>query len=101
MSPSRIEPASGCCSVAMVRISVDLPAPFGPRRPNIPAGMSSETLLSARTPLPYVFDRFAMDRFIVSRREGEEARVQRYCSLEGRSNDNILAVKKTILLYGL
>ena len=30
-------PVSGCCSVAMVRMSVDFPAPFGPSSPNMPA----------------------------------------------------------------
>ncbi len=64
MSPSRTLPESGCCSVAMVRMSVDLPAPFGPSRPNIPAGISSETLLRARTPLAYVLERRSMTRFM-------------------------------------
>ena len=32
MSPRRMVPESGCCSVAIVRISVDLPAPFGPEQ---------------------------------------------------------------------
>jgi hypothetical protein len=45
-------PASASCSVARVRISVDLPAPFGPSRPNMPVGIVSETRSSARTPLP-------------------------------------------------
>ena len=31
-------PPSASCSVARVRISVDLPAPFGPSSPNIPCG---------------------------------------------------------------
>ena len=43
-------PASGSCSVAMMRISVDLPAPFGPSRPNMPGGIASETSSSARVP---------------------------------------------------
>ena len=51
MSPSAIEPESASCSVAMVRISVDLPAPFGPSRPNMPVGIVSETSCSALTPL--------------------------------------------------
>jgi hypothetical protein len=50
MPSNRIEPASASCSVAIVRISVDLPAPFGPSRPNMPFGMSSVTESSARTP---------------------------------------------------
>jgi len=36
--------------VAMMRIKVDLPAPFGPSKPNMPVGMLSETLLSAAVP---------------------------------------------------
>src|SRR5216684_7690256 len=56
MSPSVIEPESASCSVAMVRISVDLPAPFGPSRPNMPVGIVSETSCSALTPLGYVLD---------------------------------------------
>src|SRR5882757_4948421 len=41
----------------MVRIRVDLPAPFGPRRPYIPGGIVKETLSNARTPLGYALDR--------------------------------------------
>jgi hypothetical protein len=44
-------PSSGSCSVAMIRIRVDFPAPFRPSSPNIPFGTSSETSLSARVPL--------------------------------------------------
>jgi hypothetical protein len=48
--PSNITvPASGSCNVAMVRMSDDLPAPFGPSRPNMPAGICSETLRNACT----------------------------------------------------
>src|SRR5689334_2803407 len=61
-----MEPESGCWSVAIVRMSVDFPAPLGPSRPNMPAGMSSETSCKARTPLAYVFERFAIERFIES-----------------------------------
>ena len=43
-------PEVGICSVAMQRISVDLPAPFGPSNPNMPGGTSSETESSARVP---------------------------------------------------
>src|SRR6185503_16833888 len=68
MSPRRTLPESGCCSVAIVRISVDFPAPLGPRRPNIPEGMSSETLFRARTPFEYVFERFEIVRFMSRRR---------------------------------
>ena len=50
MSPKRIAPAVGICSVAMQRISVDLPAPLGPSRPNMPRGTSSVTPSSARVP---------------------------------------------------
>ena len=60
MSPNRIVPESGCCSVAIVRIRVDLPAPFGPSNPNMPSGIVSETSFSARTPFEYVFDRFCI-----------------------------------------
>ena len=51
MSPSQISPLSGSCKVAMVRMSVDLPAPLGPSSPYMPCGMVSETSSSARTPL--------------------------------------------------
>src|SRR6185295_6393203 len=44
----------------MVRISVDLPAPFGPSSPNMPVGIASETSCSALTPLEYVLDRPSM-----------------------------------------
>lgn len=43
-------PLSGSWSVAMVRINVDLPAPFGPSNPNIPVGIVRETSRSARAP---------------------------------------------------
>src|SRR5690242_4732993 len=62
--PSVMEPASGSCSVAIVRMSVDLPAPLGPRRPYIPRGMSRLTLRSARTPLVYVLETPRMARCI-------------------------------------
>src|SRR5262245_15455703 len=64
MSSSRTVPESGCCSVATVRMSVDLPAPFGPSKPNMPAGMSRDTSFSARTPFEYVLERCAMERFM-------------------------------------
>src|SRR5271165_1134891 len=55
--PSRsIDPASGSCSVAMVRMSELFPAPFGPSSPNITFPIESETLLSALTPFEYVLD---------------------------------------------
>jgi protein-tyrosine phosphatase len=61
MSPKRIEPEVGVCRVAIERISVDLPAPFGPSRPNMPFSTVRLTSSSARVPLPYnvsqVFDR--------------------------------------------
>jgi hypothetical protein len=43
MSPKRIEPSVGVCSVATVRISVDLPAPLGPSRPYMPRGIERVT----------------------------------------------------------
>src|SRR5271167_3307781 len=56
--PSRsIEPESGSCRVATVRIRELLPAPFGPTRPNILLPMESERLLIALTPLGYVLER--------------------------------------------
>src|SRR5664279_5874425 len=56
--PSRlIEPESGSCKVATVRMRVLLPAPFGPSSPNMPLPIVSETLRRALTPLGYVFDR--------------------------------------------
>lgn len=42
-------PESGDCKVAMIRISVDLPAPFGPSSPKIPGGMARVTSSSAST----------------------------------------------------
>ena len=51
MSPNLIDPAVGCCKVATVRISVDLPAPLGPRSPNIPRGIDRLTSSSATVPL--------------------------------------------------
>ena len=42
---------SGRWSVAMVRISVDLPAPLGPSSPNIPGATLNVTSRRARTPL--------------------------------------------------
>jgi hypothetical protein len=51
MSPKRMLPSVGVWSVAIVRISVDLPAPFGPSRPYMPRGMERVTWSSARVPL--------------------------------------------------
>jgi len=45
-------PEVGACKVAIVRIKVDLPAPFGPRRPYIPRGIVRLTSSKALTPLP-------------------------------------------------
>ena len=45
-----IAPVSGSCSVAMVRIREDFPAPLGPNSPNIPLSRVSDTLCKARTP---------------------------------------------------
>jgi hypothetical protein len=42
-----IEPWSGSWSVAIIRISVDLPAPFGPSNPNMPRGIVSVTSFRA------------------------------------------------------
>ena len=42
-------PAIGFSDSDNTRISVVLPAPLGPRRPNIPVGISSETPCSAAT----------------------------------------------------
>jgi hypothetical protein len=47
----RIAPDDGVWSVAIVRISVDFPAPLGPSKPYIPRGMESVTWSSARVPL--------------------------------------------------
>ena len=57
MSPSWMVPASGRCNVAMVRMSVDLPAPFGPRRPNMPFGIVSDTSARARDAVGVRFER--------------------------------------------
>src|SRR4051812_23182222 len=45
-----------------MRISVDLPAPFGPSSPNIPGGIVNDTLFSARVPFSYVLDNPSMRR---------------------------------------
>jgi hypothetical protein len=50
----RIDPLSGDCNVAMVRIRDDLPAPFGPSNPNIPLFIPIDILLIERTPFGYV-----------------------------------------------
>ncbi len=51
LMPSRsIEPVSASWSVATVRMSELLPAPFGPSRPNILLPIVRERLLRARTP---------------------------------------------------
>ena len=65
MPSSWMAPASGSCSVAMVRMRELLPAPLGPRRPNMPLPTVSETFLSARTPLGYVFERSVIVRATV------------------------------------
>src|SRR5207237_1776125 len=62
MSPSRTRPVSGSWRVATMRIRVDLPAPLGPRSPNIPGAMARETSSSARVPFGYVLERFSMRR---------------------------------------
>jgi len=47
-----ISPDVGCASPVVQWISVDLPAPLGPRRPkNSPDSISSETRFSASTPV--------------------------------------------------
>ena len=51
MPSMRALPLSASCSVASVRMSVDLPAPFGPSSPNMPCGMDSETSCNACVPL--------------------------------------------------
>ena len=49
--PSRsMVPESGSCRVAMVRINVLLPAPFGPNKPNMQLPTVSDRFLSALTP---------------------------------------------------
>src|SRR5690349_71265 len=58
MSPNLMVPAVGSCSVATVRIRVDLPAPFGPSSPYMPRGIERLTLSRATVPLAYVCDRF-------------------------------------------
>src|SRR5262245_41148106 len=52
-----MDPRSGCCSVAIVRIRVDLPAPLGPSSPNMPLGTSRWISCIACAPPGYVFDR--------------------------------------------
>src|SRR5262245_41453329 len=60
MSSKRMEPVVGTCSVATERISVDLPAPFGPSSPNMPGGTSRFTDSRARVPFGYVCERFSI-----------------------------------------
>src|ERR1017187_4982515 len=60
MPSSRALPLSASCSVARVRIRVDLPAPFGPRRPNMPCGMDKQTSCNACVPLGYRLERFSI-----------------------------------------
>ena len=50
MPSSMIEPESGSCSVAIVRMSELLPAPLGPSKPNMLLPTLSERFLRARTP---------------------------------------------------
>src|SRR5689334_14203975 len=65
--PSRwMAPESGSWSVAMVRMRELLPAPLGPRRPNIPLPTVRDTFLSARTPLGYVFESSVIVRATVT-----------------------------------
>src|SRR5437016_739210 len=80
MSPSVMLPESASCSVAIVRMSVDFPAPFGPRSPNIPVGMLSVTFCSALTPLGYVFERSFMRRSMSSVSETNVPRWRQSCS---------------------
>ena len=49
MSPTRIEPASGCSWPTIMRNSVVLPAPFGPITPTMPPGgsLNSRPLISS------------------------------------------------------
>src|SRR3954466_6735702 len=49
-------PESGSCSVARIRINVDLPAPLGPSSPNMPRGIVRDTSLSAVVPFAYVLE---------------------------------------------
>jgi hypothetical protein len=50
--PSKFtEPDVGVCRVATVRINVDLPAPLGPSRPNMPLGTVRDTSSRALVPL--------------------------------------------------
>src|SRR5688500_9265961 len=53
ISSNRMRPELGICSAATQRISVNLPAPFGPSRPNMPRGTSSVTDSRARVPFGY------------------------------------------------
>jgi hypothetical protein len=55
-------------------MSDDFPAPFGPRRPNIPGGIVSETSFSARVPFGYVFDRCEIERCMGDEEEDGDRR---------------------------
>ena len=46
-----MSPLSASCSVAIVLIKVDFPAPFGPNKPNIPVGIVKSMFFNACTPL--------------------------------------------------
>src|SRR5690349_3170906 len=56
MAPRAALPLSASCNVARMRMSVDLPAPLGPRSPYMPTGIVSVTSFSACTPLEYVLE---------------------------------------------
>jgi hypothetical protein len=62
-TPSRCTvPAVGSTRPATMLMSVLLPAPLGPSRPNIPVGISRSTPLSAQTGPGWIFTSPRMDR---------------------------------------
>src|SRR5687767_7197174 len=76
-------PSVGRVMVARMRMSVDLPAPFGPSRPSTPGPSSSEKSSRPRTPPLYVFPTCSMDSFIaLSSRPGTDGPARKYVEVE-------------------
>jgi hypothetical protein len=57
-------PEVGSIRATKIRIKVDLPAPFGPKSPNIPVGISRQTSFNAWFPFGYTLLSFLIDMLI-------------------------------------
>src|ERR1035438_8553902 len=88
-----MEPESGSCRVATVRMSELLPAPFGPKRPNMRLPIVSERFFSAFTPLGYV-----LDRPVIVSAKGTTLRFRDYDELFS-SNSDVLHGRKLLGFY--